>query len=286
MVRRRKDLTSAVRAGICALVLLYAPARAGDDPIVVADANGLLGMLFSNLNVVSTRQESEISTQLAREIESKQRILRDPEVADFVSDLGQRLVGALGRPDFRYTFRVVADSSVNAFGIGGGRIYVNSGLIAAADTEGQVAAALAHEIGHQVKRHVAKQISRQTVFENLARAAAGQNASQWINLAAGLGITTGQLYFGREAEREADAVMVDLMPRAGYDPREALAMFAKLRAIEGSDPGRVSAIFSAHPPTSERSEAIRRRLAGMRLEGGLERDSNRFHEVRRRLVGR
>jgi predicted Zn-dependent protease len=248
-----------------------------------ADASGLLGMLFSDLNLVSVQQEAEISQQLARDIESKQPMLRDGEIEDYVQQLGDRLVGAIRRPDFRYRFRVVADRAVNAFGIGGGRIYVNAGLLAVADTEGQVAAVLAHEIGHQVRRHVAKQMSRQAVFDNLARAAIGSNASQWINLAAGLGVTTGQLYFGRAAEREADAVMVDLMPRAGYDPREALGIFAKLRAIQGRDPGAVAEIFSSHPPTSERSENIRRAISRMSLPSDLIRDSRRFQEIHRRL---
>lgn len=156
--------------------------------------------------------------------------------------------------------------------------------MAAADSEGQVAAVLAHEIGHQVRRDVAKQMSRQAVFENLARAAVGSHASQWINLAAGLGVTTGQLYFGREAEREADSVMVDLLPRAGYDPREALAMFAKLRSIEGRDPGAVAMLFSSHPPTRERSENIERDISHLRLPSGLIRDSARFQDVHRRLI--
>jgi hypothetical protein len=110
---------------------------------------------------------------------------------------------------------------VNAFGIGGGRIYVNAGLLAEADREGEVAAVLAHEIGHQVRRHVAKQISRQTVFDNLARVAVGSNASQWINLATGLGITTGHGPRGRASDGDGG-----FMPRAGYDPREAIAIFA------------------------------------------------------------
>jgi len=248
-----------------------------------ADASGLFGMLFSDLNLVSVEQEAEISQQLARDVESKNRMVRDAEIEDYVQDLGDRLVGAIRRPDFRYRFRVVLDRAVNAFGIGGGRIYVNAGLLATADTEGQVAAVLAHEIGHQVRRHVAKQISRQAVFENLARAAVGSHASQWINLAAGLGVTTGQLYFGREAEREADSVMVDLMPRAGYDPREALGIFAKLRALEGRDPGLVSEILSSHPPTREREENIRQKIARARIPSGLARDSRRFQEVHQRL---
>ncbi len=273
-----RSQTRLATAAAALLVLL-----AASPPPARSDASDWFGWLFSDLNLLSVQQEGEIAQQLAGEVESKQRMVRDPEIEGYVRDLGERLVGAI-RPQFRYRFRVVADRGVNAFGIGGGRIYVNAGLIAAADREGEVAAVVAHEIGHQVRRHVAKQISRQAVFDNLARAAIGSNASQWINLAAGLGITTGQLYFGREAEREADAVMVDLMPRAGYDPREAIAIFEKLRALEGSDPGRVAELLSSHPPTREREEAIRRAVEGRRFPAGLVRDSARFRDVRRRLV--
>jgi predicted Zn-dependent protease len=265
-------------AFLIAWLVALAPSLAG------AEASGLFGWLFSDLNLVSVEQEAELSGRLAREVESQQRMVRSGPLADYVSDLGERLAGVVRRPDFPYRFRVVADRQVNAFGIGGGRIYVNAGILAVADTEGQVAAVIAHEIGHQVRRHVAKQISRQAVFENLARAAVGSNASRWINLAAGLGVTTGQLYFGREAERDADSVMVELLPRAGYDPREALAMFAKLRSIEGRDPGVVATLLSSHPPTRERSDNIEGQIARLRLPSGLARDSARFQEIHRRLI--
>ncbi len=273
------------RLGAAAALLLVVGRLTVAPPFASADASGVVGGLFADLNLVGTRQESEIAENLAREVESQRPLLRDSEARGYVSDLGQRLVGALRRREFRYRFRVVADPAVNAFGIGGGYIYVNAGLLAAADTEGEVAAVLAHEIGHQVRRHVAKQMSRQTVFETLARAAVGARASQWVDLAAGLGITTGQLYFGREAEREADSVMIDLLLRAGYDPRQALAMFDKLRSIQGSDPGAVATLFSSHPPTSERSENIRRAIARLRLPSGLARDSRRFQQIHRRLLG-
>lgn len=273
-----------VRAAVLATALLVLIAVGlSAPPPVRGDASGLFGWMFSNLNLVSVEQEAEIGRNLAKEVESQQHLLRDIEVEDYVSDLGQKLV-AQTKPQFRYHFRIVDDPSVNAFGIGGGYIYVNSGLLALSDSEGEVVAVLAHEIGHQVKRHVAKQMSRQTVFESLARAAVGPNAGQWIDLAAGLGVTTGQLYFGREAEREADSVMIDLMPRAGYDPREALAMFQKLRSIQGSDPGAVATIFSSHPPTRERSDAVAAALSRRRLPGGLIRTSARFPEIRRRVA--
>jgi predicted Zn-dependent protease len=274
MIRRRNRAAVAVLT--CALLWIPPPAR--------GDASGLFNWLFSDLNLVSVEQEAEISRELARDVESKQPIVRDREIEEYVSDLGERLVAVLRRPDFRYRFLVVGDRTVNAFGIGGGHIYANAGLLAAADTEGQVAAVLAHEIGHQARRHVAKQMSRQAVFEGLARVAVGTHASQWINLAAGLGVTSGQLYFGREAEREADSVMVDLLPRAGYDPREALAIFAKLQAIEGRDPGAVATLLSSHPPTRERIEMIEQAIARRRLPSNLIRDSRRFQEVHHRVL--
>ena len=237
----------------------------------------------ANVNFLSVEQESQVSREFAREVESKQPIVRDAVVAGYASDLGRRLAGELRDPEFRYRFGVVADPSVNAFNIGGGYVYLHTGLLAAAGTEGQVASVLAHEIGHQVQRHVAKAISREQLFSTLASLAIGPNAGQWVQLGASLGVLTGQMHFGREAEREADDVMVVLMTRAGYDPHEALVMFEKLRSLDGREPGRVSKLFSSHPPTSERIETVRQRIARMDLPRDLVRDSRRFHEVQARL---
>ena len=237
----------------------------------------------SGVNFLSATQESEVAATFADEVASTQRLLRDPEVEDYVSDLGQSLVGTLREPEFRYTFAVVEDDAINAFNIGGGYVFVHSGLLKEADTEGQVASVLAHEMGHQVKRHVAKAISRQQLFQVLAQVAVGANANQWLQLAANLGLTTGELYFGREAEREADSVMVELMLRAGYDPREALGLFGKLRALEKSEPGTVAKIFSSHPPTSERLAFVEAEIDKRSLPSDLIRDSRRFQQVKQRL---
>jgi beta-barrel assembly-enhancing protease len=238
----------------------------------------------ANLNFVSVDQERQITDEFVKDVESKQHVVSDPAIASYVSSLGGRLAATLANPDFPYTFRVIDDPTVNAFNIGGGHIYVHSGLLKAADSEGQVASVLAHEMGHQIHRHVAKQISREQLFQTAASLAIGQNASQWIQLGASLGITTGQLYFGREAERQADSEMVPITIRAGYDPREALAMFEKLKEINQGDPGRVAALFSSHPPTQERIDDVTRQIAAASpLPAGLVRDSQAFHEMRKRL---
>jgi beta-barrel assembly-enhancing protease len=254
------------------LLLAPAPARAG-----IADFLG-------DMNLVSVEQEAEIATTFAREIESKKRVVRDSAVQRYVSDVGNRLAGTLRRSEFRYRFRVLEDPQVNAFNAGGGFIYVNTGLLAAARTEGELAAVMAHEMGHQVKRHVAKAISRDAMFRSLASFAVGGKASQWVQLAAALGVTTGQLHFGREAERQADRVMVELMLAAGYDPRQALAMFDTIRRVQGRSGG--GGIFSSHPPTQERAQNVARLIEQRGRSGRLASDSRRFHEIKSRIRSR
>lgn len=250
-------------------------------PAAGAGALDSLAGFFSDLNFVSPAQEAQVSAALAQEVEKKQRLLRDPAVRQYVNGVGGRLVRGLGEQPFRYRFKVVADRQVNAFNIGGGHIYVHAGLLEQAGSEGEFASVLAHEIGHQVERHVAKAISRDQVFRSFASAALGKNAGQWAQLAAGLGITTGQAFYGRQAERDADRVMVELLIRSGYDPRASLDLFQRLRKLEGS--GRATAIFSSHPPTAERLEAVRGMIAQRRLPGGLARDSRQFHDIQNRL---
>ena len=253
------------------LVLGAAPAPAFD-----------VGKLLGGVNLVGVEQEAEIAATFAKDVESKKRLVGDRAVQSYVSRVGARL--ARGRKiEFPWRFRVVQDADVNAYNIGGGYVYVNSGLIRAARTEGELAAVMAHEMGHQAKRHVAKTISRQHLFSSLASFATG-GSSQWLQLAAGLGVTTGQLHFGREAEREADRVMIDLMVAGGYDPREALSLFETLRRIQGDRRG--IAFLSSHPATKERAENVSRRIAQKGVRGGLTRDTGEFRSVQARLGGR
>jgi len=253
--------------------------------LVAALGCAQLAAPVANVNFVSVEQEKQIAAQFANDIETKQTIVRDPVIADYVANLGRTLAAAVDKPDFPFTFRVVEDPSVNAFNIGGGYVYVHSGIIKAATSEGQLASVIAHEMGHQIHRHVAKAISREQLFNTLAQVAVGQNASQWVQLGASLGLTTGQLYFGRDAERQADSEMVPIMVRARYDPREALAMFEVLKSINQTEPGRVGALFSSHPPTTERLENVQKAIAALSLppKNDLRRDSRAFQEARSRL---
>jgi predicted Zn-dependent protease len=242
----------------------------------------------SRLNMLSTEQEVEIGRQAAQEIEKQVRLYDDPDVVSYVDGLGQVLAKHSKRADIRYRFRVVDTKEVNAFALPGGWLYVNRGLIEAAENESELAGVIAHEIGHVVGRHGARQITRRYGLavlvelalggeegSSLAREIAGQFA------AAGAGLTL--LKYGRDAEREADRLAVEETYAAGIDPNGVATFFDKLMALHESEPSGVASWFSTHPPTRERIDNVRSEIRSLPSKPGLKVDSRRFREIKARI---
>jgi predicted Zn-dependent protease len=158
-----------------------------------------------------------------------------------------------------------------------GMMQVWSGLLLRMDNEAQLAAILAHEIGHYLQRH-----SLQQLRDAKARAA-------FATLLAGFGVygLVGQLVllgtalaYSRDQEREADAIGLVLMRRSGYDPREATKVWANLlaeaSANKAHDPAQDSILFATHPPSDERRRTLEQEAAG---STGGELGSERYRQV-------
>ncbi len=189
---------------------------------------------------------------------------RDPDLAAYVRDVGTVLARVSEVPDLPYVFTVVNDDQVNAFAVPGGSIYVTRGLLALAENEAEMAAVLAHELGHITARHAAQRYS-QAVAANLGLTLLGVLGS-----AAGMPVGVGdlaslgtQLYlqsYSREQELEADVLAVRYMTRAGYDANAVIGFFhrmeahKRLQASLAGDPaaGERFNILSTHPRTADR----------------------------------
>ena len=93
--------------------------------------------------------------------EQQYPILRDASITNYIATVGDRLVDAIPaefqHPEFRYTFKVVNASDINAFALPGGPMFVNRGMIEAARNEGEMAGVMAHEISHVALRHATAQ---------------------------------------------------------------------------------------------------------------------------------
>jgi predicted Zn-dependent protease len=150
----------------------------------------------------------------ARRIELEWPIAPAGPVTRFIQALGARLGRAAGEAPFPWRFTVVRDRSANAFSIGGGRIYVNEGTAFVCRNEAEVAAILAHEMGHELAGHF--------------RSAAGE--SSWLEGVFGSRRTRDEAIgsirqtIDPHKELEADRISVEILRHAGYDPHAALSV--------------------------------------------------------------
>lgn len=163
---------------------------------------------------------------------------------------------------------VFVDKSPNAFALPGGKIGVNTGIFSVARNQDQLAAVLAHEIGHVISRHHDERITRQLgaqtglgILSAVLGSQYGQGAAQATSQIGGAA-AQGFLLLpnNRAQESEADVVGQELMARAGFNPTEAVNLWQNMIAAGG---GRAPAFLSTHPNPETRIAELRNRATGL-----------------------
>jgi predicted Zn-dependent protease len=202
----------------------------------------------------------------------------DPEIADYISSIGQRLLGGVegGRRDI--DFFAVQDDSINAFALVGGHIGVHTGLIALTQNESELAGVMSHEIAHIVQRHQARAIHGQSKAQltSLAALALAILASRGTSSSQASQVTEAavasasafqiqnMLDYTREHEREADRVGLTILERTGFDPRGMASFFERLlRANRLNEFKGAPSYLRTHPLTTERIAEMQDRLQSM-----------------------
>jgi beta-barrel assembly-enhancing protease len=209
---------------------------------------------------ISTQDEVQMGQQYAAEINRQLPIVDDPAVHRYINQLGNSIQRQPGARDIPYTFYVVNINEINAFAVPGGFVYINRGLIERTENLSELAGVVAHEIGHIEARHSVQ------MLERLQAAQAGVAVASILlggppQGVAGAAVEVGAAaYFARhsrEAENEADAIAVQLLPRAGIDPGGIVTFFRKLLDEQQRSPTQVEQWFATHPLTEERIVATR-----------------------------
>lgn len=237
-----------------------------------AIADGLPDLGDVSQESLSPQMERRIGEDIMREIRGDRSYLEDPELSEYLNNLGYRL--ASHSPDVRqeFEFFVIQDPTINAFALPGGFIGVHTGLFTAAQTESELASVLAHEIAHVTQKHLARMIAGQkkTMLTSLAALAvailAARSNSQVseaaIAVAQASSIQT-QLDFTREHEREADRIGLQILSQAGFDSRAMPAFFERMqkatRVYETSAPS----YLRTHPLAFERIADIQNRVQSL-----------------------
>lgn len=243
-----------------------------------------LSAIAGAISLISVEQEVEIGQQALAQVRKQVPEVRDREVVDYVRSLGRRLVPHAQGPKYPYSFWVADYRELNAFALPGGPVWLHRGLMHAATNESQAVSVLAHEIAHISQRHAAEQLTNAMVARwglgvlgALLGNSGGASAAQ---VAAGLLANGVFLKFGRDDEREADRVGLQMMTRAGWDPRGMVELFEILRREAKRHPGTVEVFFSSHPSPQDRIAQLQAEVA--RHRGGR-RDSPQFQNIKSRL---
>ncbi len=213
-------------------------------------------------NLFSPQQEVQLGREAAAQAERQLTLSGDPALNSRVRAIGQRLVRHSPAPNYPYTFKVVRDNRINAFALPGGPVYVNTGTIAAAANDAQLAGVLAHEIAHVALRHATNQTSKTTLAQFPLAAlggamGAGSIGGQLAQLGIAFGANTVFLKYSRDAERQADIAATQMLYDAGYNPEEMARFFEKM---ERQERGRSVEWLSSHPSPGNRAELVRREI--------------------------
>ena len=219
------------------------------------DVNEIGNRKVAHKSFISQEKEIAAGKEYSAEIDRTAKLVKDPVINEYVNRIAQN-VARSSDLTIPLTVKVIDSPEINAFALPGGFLYVNTGLLMAADEEDQVAGVMAHEIAHVAARHWASQQTKATVAQlamiplmivPMSYAVYYGVVEAWMN-----GVPLAFLRFSRKDEAEADYLGLQYMYKAGYDPNSYVAFFGKILEEDRRSPGSIPTVFASHPPTPDR----------------------------------
>jgi len=246
-MRTRRVSTSLVVA-LTLLALPLSVRAQKDDPDAIGTRN------VAHRSIISEQKEIAIGKQYSMQVDRQSKLVTDPVIDEYVNRVAQNVAR---NSDLKVplTVKVIDDPSINAFALPGGFLYVNSGVLQAADEESQLAGVIAHEIGHVAARHWASMMTKQTLmqFAMIPLMFTPMSIGVYYGISAAMqGLPLIFVKFSQNQEAEADYLGLQYMWKAGYDPESYVAFFGKVTEVERHQPGSVPEVFMDHPPTPDR----------------------------------
>ena len=254
-------LVSAAEPPSTSQPILNAPAAGSDLPDLGSPA----------ASVLSQSDEYRLGAMVAKELRDQNALIEDAEISEYINNIGQRLASqsAMGGQNFHYF--VIKETSINAFAVSGGYVFINAGLVLATSTESELAGVMAHETAHITQHHIARMLADQSK-QSLTTVAAllgaillgaiggGQAAEGAIAATQGMAVQH-QINFTRDNEWEADRVGIGFLAGAGFDPYGMGSMFETMAHHEGLAATYIPAMLIDHPMDSDRVAEQRARAS-------------------------
>ena len=222
-------------------------------------------LMSCSCSVIAAGNAPETPEEMHREIIANMPLV-EGKLADYVDQVGQRIARHSDKPQDSFTFTVIDNPDINAFALPDGYIYIHRGLIGYLNSEAQLAAVLAHEIGHVTASHHARQKRAQTGSKIVSGLLAiftrsmevGQASAMW-----GASMVSG---YGRDMELEADEIGGRYLYKSGYDPQAMIEVISMLKDHErlekkrakeaGREPQTYHGLFATHPRNDQRQREV------------------------------
>jgi predicted Zn-dependent protease len=220
---------------------------------------------------INDSEEYYVGRAVAARILAKYPLDQNPKLTNYVNEVGETVARKSTRPQtFRgYHFAVLDTPEINAFACPGGTIFITKGLVQTCASEDQLAAVLAHEVGHVAHKDGVNSISKARwteVWTAMGAEAARQYGGVAGNLVTLFEGSIDDVFktivvngYSRTAEEAADQAAVATLTKAGYDPRALSQVLNKMMAKEK---GASGGIFKTHPATSERLAKVKAEASG------------------------
>lgn len=209
--------------------------------------------------------ERSIGESLA--LEGLQRFgnpVKNEALQRYVNLVGNAVASNSKRATIPYQFAVLDSPVQNAFAVPGGVIFVSRALVSILDDESELAAVLAHEVGHVAAKHALKSTQRAQLLQGVGTiTAASVGGDKGKKFASAIGDMQAVLFdkgLDKEMEFEADLASMETTYRTGYDPSAMIRVLKKLQKLEASSRDKKGSWFSTHPPLSERIVRLQAQL--------------------------
>ncbi len=201
------------------------------------------------------------SAEEQRILENTGLIYPDQELEDYLNKIVAGLQAQFSPVDLEIRVKVIKNAHLNAFAYPNGLIYIHTGLLARMDNEAQLAAVLAHEMTHCIRRHALRAFRRykeqpsflRLVEHTLSKTSSLQDIARYMGISGAVASMSG---YTRELEAEADRVGMEVMAAAGYDPGEARALFDNMIAEIEQEGLEEPVFFGSHLKVRQRIENL------------------------------
>lgn len=217
------------------------------------------------LNIMSDDKMQEMGVAAYADLKQKTPLSQDAKTNDYVRCIANAITTAIEGEyaGGQWEVNVFKDDSANAFALPGGKIGVHTGILKVAVNQDQLATVMGHEVAHVLAKHGAERISQATLTQtgmDVVRVLAGEPTpvKNGLMAALGLGAQYGVLMpFGRTQESESDLLGLDLMAKAGFDPRESVKLWVNMGKNGGQQPPEW---MSTHPSHDTRISDLEKRI--------------------------